>query len=426
MPNVTRKELMPGVSLTAVHSQKFKTCMLGVFLLTPMSAQYASANALIPAVLCRGTERHPDMESINAALDELYGGSIDPVVLKMGECQCIGLTGSFLDDAYALDGGAILEPAAKLMGELLFRPVTENGVFRASYTMGEKQNLIDDIRAAINEKRAYSVQKLVEIMCAGEAYGVARLGTEEAAGDITPESLWERYRTLLRTARVEVYYCGSTPPERTEDIVRSALAELPRGTGRELPTCMVVKEAECVRDAEEQMDVTQGKLAMGFRTGGVTVDSADYPAMMLFNAVYGGTTTSKLFMNVREKLSLCYFASSMLDGRKGVMVVSSGIEFEKYQQAKDEILAQLDACRKGEIEDWELEGARRSVVSSLEVTADNQGRQQAYWLGQALNDSGETPEELAARVEAVTKEDVMAAAKKLTLDTIYFLKGMEG
>ena len=426
MPNVTRKELMPGVSLTAVHSQKFKTCMLGVFLLTPMSAQYASANALIPAVLCRGTERHPDMESINAALDELYGGSIDPVVLKMGECQCIGLTGSFLDDAYALDGGAILEPAAKLMGELLFRPVTENGVFRASYTMGEKQNLIDDIRAAINEKRAYSVQKLVEIMCAGEAYGVARLGTEEAAGDITPESLWERYRTLLRTARVEVYYCGSTPPERAEDIVRSALAELPGGTGRELPTCMVVKEAERVRDAEEQMDVTQGKLAMGFRTGGVTVDSADYPAMMLFNAVYGGTTTSKLFMNVREKLSLCYFASSMLDGRKGVMVVSSGIEFEKYQQAKDEILAQLDACRKGEIEDWELEGARRSVVSSLEVTADNQGRQQTYWLGQALNDSVETPEELAARVEAVTKEDVMAAAKKLTLDTSYFLKGMEG
>lgn len=153
------------------------------------------------------------------------------------------------------------------------------------------------------------------------------------------------------------------------------------------------------------------------------MDSPEYPAMLLFNAVYGGTTTSKLFMNVREKLSLCYFASSMLDRRKGILLVSSGIEFEKYEQAKSEILAQLEACRRGEIEDWELEGARRSVVSSLEVTADNQGRQEDYWISQAAAGCGESPSELAARVERVTREEVAAAAQKLTLDTVYFLKG---
>jgi predicted Zn-dependent peptidase len=174
------------------------------------------------------------------------------------------------------------------------------------------------------------------------------------------------------------------------------------------------------------MDVAQGKLAMGFRTAGINARSENYPALMVFNAVYGGTTTSKLFMNVREKLSLCYFASSSLEKLKGVMLVSSGIEFDKYEQAKDEILAQLEACRRGEVEQWELVGAVRSIVSALQTTLDSQGRLEDYWLGQAVAGLKEGPEELAARVEQVTLKDVVEIAHQVKLDTIYFLKGKEG
>ena len=171
------------------------------------------------------------------------------------------------------------------------------------------------------------------------------------------------------------------------------------------------------------MDVSQGKLALGFRTGGQSCWESDYPAFVLCNAVFGGTTLSKLFMNVREKLSLCYYAGSAYHRQKGIITVSSGIEFDKYQTAKDEILAQLEAIRRGEIEDWELEGARRTLVGACMATLDDQGRQEEFWMGQAAAGLDYGPEELAARLEAVTREQVAEAAQRLELDTIYFLKG---
>lgn len=174
------------------------------------------------------------------------------------------------------------------------------------------------------------------------------------------------------------------------------------------------------------MDVTQGKLALGWRTNGVTLSSGDYPALLVLNGVYGGTTTSKLFLNVREKLSLCYFASSMLDKHKGLMVVSSGIEFDKYEQAKGEILAQFEACRKGDFTDQELEASRRAVVSSLTACLDSQGRLEDYWLAQAAAGQAQPPEALARQVEEVTASQVSALAGQMKLDAVYFLKGKEG
>ncbi len=427
MTNMKRLELAPGVFLTAVQTGKFKSAALSVSLLTPLREETAAINALVPYVLRRGTQALPDMEAISAALDNLYGGTLEPVVRKKGETQCLGFVCSVLDDAYTLEGEAVLEPAAALLGELLLRPYTRNGGFCEDYVAGEKANLIDRIRAQINEKRQYSVQRLSQLMCQGEAYGVDRYGREEDVAAVTPKSLWEAYEALLKNARIELYYCGSAAPERVEAALRKALSALPENSNRAELTCEVKAAPEGEpRVEEEAMDVAQGKLAMGFRTGGISVWEKEFPALLAFNAVFGGTTTSKLFMNVREKLSLCYFASSMLEKMKGVMLVSSGIEFDKYQQAKDEILAQLEACRKGDMEDWELTGALRSIVSALTTTLDSQGRLEDFWLGQAVAGITETPEQLCARVETVTKEDVVAVANRVKLDTIYFLKGLEG
>ena len=422
---VTRIELQPGVWLTAVQTKKFKSSVLGARFLTPLTAETAACNALIPMVLRRGTQAHPDLESISAALDELYGGSLEPVVRKKGETQCVGFVGSFLDDAYTLEKEKILEPAVALLAELIGNPYTQNGTFCPEYTKQEKANLTDQIRAQVNDKQQYAQMRVVAEMCAGEPFGVDKLGSEPAVEAITHQSLWNGYQNLLREARVELYYCGSADQDRVQAAFGPLLAVLPKDGNRTGLIRPAKKKApKQPHRVEEALDVTQGKLSMGFRTNTDAWDE-QYPALALINAIYGGTTTSKLFMNVREKLSLCYYASSGLMKYKDVMLVSSGVEFDKVGQAEAEILSQLYKCQTGDFSDDELEWARRSVVSTLRTTLDNQSRLEDYWLGQGAAGLTEGPDELAERVEAVTRAQVVEAAQDLTLDTVYFLKGRE-
>ena len=422
---VTQLTLRPGIQLTAVQTRKFKSSTLAVRFLLPLSEEEASLNALVPMVLRRGTAEHPDLESLSAALDELYGGSLEPLVRKKGETQCVGFAGSFLDDAYALEGERVLEPAAALLAEVLLRPYTQDGAFCPDYTRQEKDNLIDRIRAQVNDKRQYAQIRVVEEMCGEEPFGVDKLGSEARARTIDAGQLWAQYQKLLHCARVELYYCGSAEAERVQAAFAPIVDGLPQGEARMGVLRPAKREApRHPRRVEESLDVTQGKLAMGFRTSCDAWDEG-YPALALVNAVYGGTTTSKLFLNVRERLSLCYYASSGLMKYKDVMLVSSGVEFDKVGQAEGEILSQLYKCQTGDVTDDELEWARRSVVSTLLTTLDAQSRLEDYWLGQAAAGLTEGPEELARRVEQVTRAEVVTAAQNLIPDTVYFLKGRD-
>lgn len=422
-----RKSLARGVELVTTRTEQFKTGVFSVTLTAPLARETATAYALIPEVLYRGSRLYPDMERLSAAADRLYGASLNPAVRQRGESQCISLLCSFIDDHYALDGTAILEPAAELMGQVLLDPVTENGVFRRDYVAGEGENLAFRIRARINDKQDWAVFRLIQEMCAGEAYAVDKLGDADEALAMTPERLWERYQALLRGARVTFYYSGSADEARAEAAVRRAFE--PLLTDREAPVDCRVKAGPGgpVRRAEDVMDVTQGKLALGFRTGGITMTHPDYPALLVCCALYGGTAHSKLFQNVRERLSLCYYASSALDKLKGLMVVSSGVEFSDFQRTEDEILVQLDAIRAGDVTEEELTAAVRSVVNSLRGRKDSQGQMEDDCLtrllaGCELNGDGE----LIARVEQVTAEQVSAAARRIELDTVYRLAGKEG
>ena len=421
-----RTQLFPGVWLRTVHTDKFKSAYLSLTLMTQLNRENASANALLPRVLRRGTMVHPDMESLSAALDELYGGAVEPVVRKKGESQCVGFLASFLDNAYALNGEDILSGAAELLGEMLLNPLTRDGVFDPDYVEGEKANLIDELRGQINDKRIYATRRLTQLMCREESFGADKLGQEDKVAAITPESLWARYQKLLSSAQIEVYYSGSADPERVREIMERVLSTLPVSQEREEPECEVRIHAEQEPNViEEVMDVNQGKLAMGWRTGGITVWEEECPALVLCSAVFGGTSMSKLFMNVRERLSLCYYASSALEKQKGLMIVSSGIEFQNYETAKREILAQLEDVKAGKITDDELEGARRILINQYRSIEDEQGRMEEYWLGQAAAGTEDDPGTLAARLETVTGEQIAQVARKLELDTVYFLKGKE-
>ena len=415
-----RREIMQDVFLTYLPAQRFKTSRMTVQLIAPLQRETAAANALLPAVLRRGTVRCPDMESLSAALDTLYGANIDYTVRKKGERQCVGFAAGFIDDAFTPHGEKLLEPVSAMLGELLLDPVTHGGRFLSSYVESEKANLIDAIRGLKNDKRDWADIRLMQEMCAGEPYSVLRLGDEETAGRITNQSLYVHGQALMASSRVEVIYCGSAEAQRVEDAVLSALAALPRGAQTALPEVQRIQAPDTPRRIVETMDVTQGKLAMGYRCG-----SDDYPAMVLANLIFGGTSNSKLFLNVREKLSLCYYASSSYARSKGILTVSSGVETKDFRRAEEEIGRQLAAVQQGDWEDWEQEGALQAIRASLLSLSDAQGALENFYLGQIAAGVEETPEELAAALEQVTKERIVAAAQTVKPDTVYFLRGKE-
>lgn len=416
----TRIQLADGVYLTYLPARKFKTSLLSAQFVTPLRQETAAAWALLPAVLRRGTVRYPDLGALSAQLDRLYGASVEYTIRKKGENQCVGFVASFIDDSFAPGGEKLLEPAADLVGELICDPVTERGRFVSAYFESEKTNLIDAIRSQINDKRDYASARLLQEMCAGEPYGVGRLGDEKSAEKLQMKKLYAQYGELISTARLELIYIGSADLDRVRQALASAFATLPRDGIRDIATAAPHPARSQVRTVTEEMDVTQGKLGMGFACG-----SADYSALLLGNTLFGGSSNSKLFLNVREKMSLCYYASSAYHRQKGLITVSSGIEFADYQRAYDEILRQLEAVRKGELEDWELDGARSTLLNAYASMGDSQGKLENFYLGQAATGQSESPEDLAAQLRAVTAERVFQAMETVTLDTVYFLKGKE-
>jgi len=422
--DIHRDEIMPGVFLTTLHTDKFKSDCLSVSLLTQLDRETVSRNALLPRVLSRGTAFHPDMDAISAACDELYGARILPIVRKKGEILAVGFYAGFIADRFTPDKSRLLEPVSRLVGELLLSPATKGGLLRKDYVESEKEKLVDDIRAKVNDKRSYSVDRTIAQMCAFEDYGCDDMGEEEAAAGVSYVELTRWYHDLLQTAPVEIFYCGSADRKRVADALADALITLPRGDiNYELGTDIRLNAIEAKpRFFEEALDVTQGKLCLGFRLGDCMEDP-DFAAIRVFNALYGGSVTSKLFMNVREKLSLCYYASSSCDTLKGIMLVSSGVEFDSFEAAKAEILNQLDAVRTGDFTEEELEAARKSVASDLRSLTDSPGAMEDFYLNQTLKGLDYGPAEEAALCELVTREDVLHIAAGIEPDAVYFLHG---
>lgn len=419
---MNRFELMPGVYLTVIPTDKFKTNCLSINLLRPLCQEEAAYNALLPDVLLRGCKMCPDMGAIAAWLDQRYGAGVQSTARKKGEVQAVGFFLDFIEENFAPEEH-LTEDMCGLLGSFLLEPVLQNGVFRKDYVEGEQVNLINAIEAQINDKRTYASIRLRQEMFRDEKYGVSKYGTLSQVQAITPEGLYAHYSRVLETSQIEILYTGTMAEEKISDYLREALKELPRGeivsVGTEQGTA-----PETPRELVETMDVTQGKLVMGLRTG-ITYDSPRYPALLMLNGIYGGCISSKLFLNVREKLSLCYYASSGVDPFKGVMVVSSGVDGDKYETAKAEILAQLEDCRQGNITEEELESTRKSLISSLRSSGDSPYSMDDFYLGKIVCGHHHTPESLASALEQVRLDEIQTVAQALTLDTIYFLKGAE-
>lgn len=421
--DISREEILPGVELTCLRSDKFKTACLSLSLLTQLKRETASMNALIPLVLRRGTTQYPDMEALSKKLDELYGTAIEPVVRRIGEIQCIGFYASIPETDFLPGRQDVLCDTAELMGQLLLSPVTRGGLLLPDYVESEREKMAELIRSRVNDKRGYAMLRCMEEMCCYEDYAVSRFGSEADCESIHYQKLTRHYRSILQTSPVEIFYCGRADSRRVARVFRDALSMLPRGEiDYDIGTDVRMNAVEAQpRYVEEEMNVSQGKLVIGFRLGDV-MEEPDIAAIYVFNSVFGSGSTSKLFVNVREKLQLCYYAGSSVDIHKGIMLVSSGIDFDKFNAAKAEILSQLAEMKNGNITDDELNAAKSGIASALRSGMDSQGELEGFFLSQTLAGLDYGPMELAQLVEEVTKDSVVSVAKSVECDLVYFLK----
>ncbi len=419
---IERKILKNNIALNIIETSKFKTNYFSVNFLVPLDKNTAPYNALIPNVLLRGSRNHSKMMDINKRLDELYRGRIFYKNQRCGEVQVFGLGCEFLDNSYALDGLDILKETMSLFGEVLTTPYTENGVFSVNYVESEKRNLIDAINAKINNKTRYAIERCIEEMCINERFGISALGKIQDIEAISAQSLYSHYNRVLTESRVEIYFIGSASSDKIEKLVQTYLSEKLRSLNSPLET-EIIKGVSDIKEIEEPFPVKQSKLALGFRTGTLLSDE-NFIDFAMFNKIYGSSPTSKLFMNVREKLSLCYYCHAIPESQKGVMIVTCGIETQNKQKTMDEILKQLKEVACGNISDEEFDSAVKSLKNSYTEIYDSASLIESWYLRRMLCGRNDSPEEAIESISSVTKDKIARVASKITLDTVYFLKGI--
>ena len=413
--------LLPGVTVRCFQDNRFKQGYLSVQFIRLMDSQEAALNALIPAVLLRGSKNAPDMRSITLRLDDLYGASVGPSLRRIGDYHAVGLHCGFIADRFAMEGDRILQPMTEFLGELLLEPVLENGVFHKEYVESEKKNLISTIAAQRNDKRAYAAAQLLKKMCREDSFGIPRLGEIEQVKKITPRTAYDHYQRILTESRADIFYVGDADPQQVAALIKPVFEKLSRNYVN-LPEQTPFHPCGG-GDFTETMDVTQGKLCMGFATD-ITLKKGEFAAMQVCNNLFGGGMTSKLFMNVREKLSLCYDISSGYYGSKGIVTVSAGIDCAQEQVVRKEILSQLDAICRGEVTHQELDAAKQALISGLRGIHDTPGAIENYYATAAVSGLKLTPAQYIQAVEQVDLEQVCHAAMTLKFDTVYFLRGV--
>lgn len=415
-----RIELGGGVALNLLPCDTFKTNCLSVTFLCPMHEASAAENALLPFVLKRGTERLPTMTALAKELEMLYGSHITARVGKVGDMQFFGFQSNPLRDDFA-EGVDVTSKILSLIGEMIYRPHLEDGLLSSAYTEGEKRILIDAVRSRINNKGHYALLRCREEMCRNDPSALPETGTEEQIAAITAASLTERLAITRQSCRVEIWCAGVFDREALTEQVRSIFLSHDR-TPMALPSCKPFAAVGETRRVTEDQPVKQGKLCLGFGTS-IRSGHRLAPAYSLFLEVLSESPTAKLFINVREKLSLCYYCSAAAEMQKGILILSSGIEVANRERAEEAILHEVDACRQGLITEEEVTAAKKAIETTIRAMYDEPSALISWYFKRGLIGNSESPLDYWDRIAAVTVADMAEVAASLTLDTVYFLNG---
>lgn len=416
------REIADGILFCSVSDQRFKTNRISVNIVTELSKDSVTVNALIPQILKDGFEGCKIFTELYRQLEELYGASIDADVQKRGDRQILTVCLTSIDDRFALEKEEISHESARIITRMLLHPSVNNGGFDPQYMDLEKTSLSDTIDAEINEKRSYAINHLLRKMCAEEPYGIPKYGFKEDLDAITPQTAYQQYQKLLSEAQIVIFFTGCGDGEAVYSVFEEEFSTLQRKYAG-APSCKLHPTSNApVIEERVEMDVNQAKMVLGF-SGAVASNDSRMPAMRMMSMILGGMPSSKLFVNVRERLSLCYYCVAMLDSSKGIMLSDCGVEEENAEMAKKEILAQLTSMKNGEITEAEIQNARLALQNAYNSVYESDYSIESFYMGLILNQMNSSPEEEKEKLNAVTMQDIVDAASLLQLEAVYLLVG---
>ncbi len=411
-----------NITLNYIPMQKLKTTSLGVYIHRPLNEDEASYNALLTMVLRHASKKYPSRKEITKRLEELYGATMGGTTIKFGEDNVIYFDAETISDRYTPENESLITELLDLLMSVIFEPKARCGAFSKDIVDQEKKEAIDRINALINDKRRYATVKTQQETARGTSFTVSSYGDKDTIAKITPKSLFEHYKRVVTSSVIDIYICGDTDINSAKAVIDKYVKSL-EFVASEIPaTEILTRDIKEINNVCEEMNVTQGKLSMGFLTN-IDVKSKDSYALSVFNSVFGAGTHSKLFNNVREKLSLAYYASTTIEKYKGILIVNSGIEFENFEKAYNEFLVQLEEIRKGNISELEFSSSINTIVNGYNSYYDDQRAMATFTVAEKVGGTNRTIEEYIENIKKVTVEDVVRVANKIELDTVYFLKG---
>ena len=415
-------EIKKGIKLHIIKTEKFKTNLIAIMLTTKLNRENVTKNALIPAVLRRGTKNLITQEEINKKLEEMYGASLDCGLDKTGDNQVLKFYIETVNDEFLpQEAENMLKISLEKIFEFVFNPYLENGCFKKEYVEQEKENIKQIIDGKIDNKARYSLDRCIEEMYKDQPYGFYKYGYVEDMKNINEKNLYEYYQQLINECKIDIFVSGIID-EETENIIKNNenIIKLKDREPQYNEPEIIAKRTEKENDIQESMDVTQGKLIIGMDLD-IDDDNLRFD-VMIYNSIFGGSANSKLFQNVREKASLAYTASSSYYRFKNNIFINCGIEIKNYEKALEIIKQQIEDMKKGDFTDEEVENAKKGIIASIKTIDDEQDTEITYFFSQELSKSKCNIEQYMQRISEVTKDKVIDVANKVSVNTVYFLK----
>lgn len=412
-----------GIRIHVLPTNRFKTFAISLYAGSPLAEETVTSTALTPFVLRRGTVSYPETRAFREQLEQLYGAGFGFDVYKRGDYQIVHFRMDTINDSFVKSPESLLRSSFAFLGEAFTQPVLENGAFRKSYVQTERDTVRKKLESIVNDKIRYAAERCIEVMCKNEPYRLHPLGERKDLDGITPEGLYESYQNWLNESVLDLYVVGDTSLDEVKKLVEEHF-KLNRTGSKDYVPSSTRTAASGTQTVVEKLDINQGKLNMGLRST-ITYGDDEYAAALLYNGILGGYPHSKLFVNVREKESLAYYASSRYDGHKGIATIQSGIEVQNFEKAVQIIQQQLDDMAKGAITDIEMTQTKAMIRNVIKEMQDSAFEMIAYDFNRTLSGRERTPDELLQQVEGITVDDVKQAASAFSLDTIYFLKGQK-
>lgn len=421
MSTIEKYNVLNNINLYVIKDKKYKTVLASTYLHRSLKREEVSFNSLLTKILKTATKKYSSLPALSTYAEKLFGLGFDIGITKRANVQSIVSQVSFLNDRYT--GQSIFKDSISLMLDMLFEPYVVNDAFSKEYVSNQKKNLKDDIESLINDKRAYASVRCLEEMCKGEQNSIVEIGYKEDLENINEKNLYEHYKSIIFSSPIDIFIVGDVD---VMDCIKLLKTYFEKFDFDIIPidiicTSKTVSEEKYI---EDKLDVNQGKLAIGLRTG-INLDNPLYYALLTANSIFGSGAHSKLFNNVREKLSLCYYAYSRLDKYNGIMMIGSGIEFDKFTKTKDAILKELDDVKNGNFTDEDLLVAKEYIISSFSSYEDSPGMLTDYYLGMAFSDKFPSISDVCTAVKNVSREDVIKSFENVCTDTVYFLNGKE-